>query len=76
MFISEVFTPLVWALGKVTEFSLQLLGIKPSDEPPVTEEEIQLMIDQGTEAGVIEEAEQDMVEGIFSLSDSRGLFAQ
>ena len=71
MFISRVFTPLVWVLGKITEFSLQLLGIKPSDEPPVTEEEIQLMIDQGTEAGVIEEAEQDMVEGIFSLSDSR-----
>ena len=37
----------------------------------MTEEEIQLLIDQGTEAGVIEEAEQDMVEGVFSLGDSR-----
>ncbi len=71
MFISRVFTPLVWALGKITELALELMGIKPSDEPPVTEEEIQLLIDQGTEAGVIEESEQDMVEGIFSLSDSR-----
>ncbi len=70
-FVSKVFTPLVWLLGKVTEFVLELIGIKPSDEPPVTEEEIQLLIDQGTEAGVIEEAEQDMVEGIFSLGDSR-----
>ena len=71
IFISRIFTPLVWLLGKVTGFALKALGIKPSTEPPVTEEEIQLLIDQGTEAGVIEEAEQDMVEGIFSLSDSR-----
>jgi putative hemolysin len=71
VFLSRVFTPAVWLLEKATEFALELMGIKPSEEPPVTEEEIQLLIDQGTEAGVIEEAEQDMVEGVFSLSDSR-----
>ena len=71
IFTSRVFTPLVWLLSKATGFALKVLGIKPNTDPPVTEEEIQLMIDQGTEAGVIEEAEQDMVEGVFSLSDSR-----
>lgn len=70
-FISRLFSPLVWLFGKLTELGLEILGVKPSTEPPVTEEEIQLLIDQGTEAGVIEEAEQDMVEGVFSLSDSR-----
>jgi magnesium and cobalt exporter, CNNM family len=70
-FISRIFRPLVWVLGKATEFALKVMGIKPSTEPPVTEEEIQLLINQGTEAGVIQESEQDMVEGIFSLSDSR-----
>jgi putative hemolysin len=69
--ISKIFRPLVFLLGKVTDAALNLMGVKPNEEPPVTEEEIQLMIDQGTEAGVIEESEQDMVEGIFSLSDSR-----
>lgn len=69
--LSRLFKPLVWLMGKGTAFALRLLGIKPSEEPPVTEEEIQLLIDQGKEAGVIEEAEQDMVEGVFSLSDSR-----
>jgi putative hemolysin len=71
LFISKLFTPLVWLLGRISDFILRLMGAKPSDEPPVTEEEIQLLIDQGTEAGVFEEAEQDMVEGVFSLSDSR-----
>jgi magnesium and cobalt exporter, CNNM family len=47
------------------------LGVKVGQEPPVTEEEIQLLIDQGTQAGVFEEAEHDMVEGVFSLADQR-----
>jgi putative hemolysin len=71
IFVSKLFSPLVWLLGRVTDFILQIIGITSSKEPPVTEEEIQLLIDQGTEAGVFEEAEQDMVEGVFSLSDSR-----
>ena len=70
-FVSKVFTPLVWLFSKGTELVLKLIGVRPTTEPPVTEEEIQLLIDQGTEAGVIEESEQDMVEGVFSLSDSR-----
>jgi putative hemolysin len=71
IFISTLFKPLVWLLGKVTDFVLKLMGIEPGNEPPVTEEEIQLLIDQGTQAGVFEEAEQDMVEGVFSLADQR-----
>lgn len=71
MFISKLFSPLVWLLGRLTELILGVMRAKPSTEPPVTEEEIQLLINQGTEAGVIEEAAQDMVEGVFSLSDSR-----
>jgi putative hemolysin len=69
--LSKLFSPLVWLLGKASDLILQAMGIKPSDEPPVTEEEIQLLINQGTQAGVFEEAEQEMVEGVFSLSDSR-----
>jgi putative hemolysin len=69
--VSRLFSPFVWLLGRVTDFFLKLLGVKPGSEPPVTEEEIHLLIDQGTQAGVFEEAEQDMVEGIFSLGDQR-----
>jgi putative hemolysin len=71
IFISQLFRPFVWLLGKITDFVLKLLGIEPGTEPLVTEEEIQLLIDQGTQAGVFEEAEHDMVEGVFSLADQR-----
>lgn len=71
MIVSRLFKPLVWLLGRITDFVLKIMGVQPGNEPPVTEEEIQLLIDQGTQAGVFEEAEQDMVEGVFSLADQR-----
>jgi putative hemolysin len=71
IFFSWFFSPIVRFLSFSTETVLRLLGVKISEEPPVTEEEIQLLIDQGTQAGVFEEAEHDMVEGVFSLGDQR-----
>jgi magnesium and cobalt exporter, CNNM family len=68
---TRIFSPIVRLLSFSTESVLRLLGVKVSEEPPVTEEEIQLLIDQGTQAGVFEEAEHDMVEGVFSLADQR-----
>jgi putative hemolysin len=70
-FFSVLFSPFVKLLSFSTEAILKLLGVKPNQESPVTEEEIHLLIDQGKQAGVFEESEQDMVEGIFSLGDSR-----
>ena len=70
-FLTKAFSPLVRFLSFSTESVLRILGVKASEEPPVTEEEIQLLIDQGTQAGVFEESEQDMVEGVLSLGDQR-----
>lgn len=70
-FLTKVFSPIVRFLSFSTESVLRIFGVKISEEPPVTEEEIQLLIDQGTEAGIFEEAEHDMVEGVFSLGDQR-----
>jgi putative hemolysin len=69
--LSRIFSPIVRLLGFTTDLVLRLLGVKPNIEPPITEEEIQVLIDQGTQAGVFEESEQDMVQGIFSLNDRR-----
>ncbi len=71
LFLSKAFSPLVRIMSGATDLILRLIGVKASDEPPITEEELQVLLDQGTRAGVFEEAEQDMVEGVFSLSDSR-----
>ncbi len=69
--LSKLFSPIIKIMSNATDLVLKLIGIRPSDEPPITEEELQVLIDQGTQAGIFEEAEQDMVEGVFSLGDQR-----
>ena len=71
MFFAKLFSPFVKLLSFSTDGILRLLGIKPSAEPPVTEEEFQALLDQGRQAGVFEESEQDMIEGVFSIGDQR-----
>lgn len=67
--LSEITTPFVKLLGASTELVLRLLGIRKPDEPPVSDQEITGLMAQGTEAGVFEEAEQEIVENILWLSD-------
>jgi putative hemolysin len=71
LIVSKLFSPLVKLLSLATNLVLRLLGVKPSSEPIITEEELQVLIDQGTQAGIFEESEQDMVEGVFSLGEQR-----
>ncbi|MGH9936059.1 MAG: hemolysin family protein, partial [Blastocatellia bacterium] len=70
-FLSRLASPAVRVLSASSAFLLRLLRAKPPDEPPVTEEEIKLLIDQGTRAGVFEEAEHDLVDNIFRLADQK-----
>lgn len=67
--ISKITAPLISLLSASTDLGVRLLGIKPSGEPPITEEEIKVLIDQGTQVGVFAETEQDMVEGVFRLNE-------
>jgi putative hemolysin len=67
--LAALASPAVHLLSASTELVLRILGIRPSEEPQVTEEEIRILIEQGTEAGTFEEAEQDMVERVFRLGD-------
>jgi len=68
-FLSKITSPIVTLLSASTDLGLRLLGIKPQAEPPVTEEEIKILMEQGTQTGVFESAEQDMIESVFRLSD-------
>lgn len=69
--LSVIATPLVFILSRSTEVVLRTMGIRETEEPPVTEEEIKIMLEEGTEAGIFEKAELSMVEGVFDLGDRR-----
>lgn len=68
--ISTVFKPLVWLLTASTNGILRLLGINPNDEDSsVTEEEIRMMIDAGSEKGAIEADEKELLQNVFEFND-------
>ncbi len=61
--------PFVRLLSVSTDTILRLTGNRQQDEPSVTEEEIHAMLEEGSEAGVIEQQEHDMVRNVFRLDD-------
>jgi magnesium and cobalt exporter, CNNM family len=67
--LTKVCAPVVRLLTLSTDALSWLLGRGPHQEPAVTEEEIRSLVQQGTEAGVFEESEQDLVEAVFRLDD-------
>ncbi len=67
--LSMIAKPFVSLLSGSTNLILNLLAVKPSTEPEVTEDDLKDILDQGTESGIFEESEQDMVERIFRLND-------
>ncbi len=69
--LSKLTSPLVRFLAGSSNLIVRLLGVQPSVEPPVTEDEIKVLLEQGTQAGVFEEAEQEMVEGVFRMGGQR-----
>ena len=65
--LSRLAYPLVKLLSWSTDFVLWVLRAKKSEEPAVSEKEIKLMIDQGTEAGVFHKGEKEMVSNVMRL---------
>jgi putative hemolysin len=61
--------PIVWALNKISNLFFRIFNIKKSKDDAVTEEEIKTLIVEGTEAGTIDEAEQEIIERVFHLGD-------
>ncbi len=65
-FISRPFERVV---AVSTNLLLRLIGQHDIQSPSVTEEEIQALLDEGSEAGVIEKSEHDMVRNVFRLDE-------
>ena len=69
--LSKMAAPGVWLLTATTELIMALIGLRPSDEPEVTEEEIRMVVRQGAQAGVLEAVEHAMVDRVLTLGDRK-----
>jgi putative hemolysin len=67
--LSTFTRPIVALLSASTEATLRLLGIRSQQARAVTEEEIAASLEEGLDAGVIEEQEHQMVRNVFRLDD-------
>ncbi|MEG1799212.1 MAG: hemolysin family protein, partial [Synergistaceae bacterium] len=68
--ISKMFAPLVFALTISTNQVLNLLGIDPdSEDKELSEEEIRMLVDVGSEKGVIAPEEKEMIQNVFEFDD-------
>ncbi len=70
-FVSFIFAPFVWILTKATNGVLRLMRIDPNEsDDEVTEEEIRMMLESGSEKGTIDKADTQMIRNIFEFDDT------
>ncbi len=67
--LSTATRPFVALLSMSTDAILRLLGIKGDTNRSVTEEEIAASLEEGLDAGVIEQHEHQMVRNVFRLDE-------
>ena len=67
--VAAIVSPIAWFLSISTRFILKIFGIKKHADSPVTEEELKILIKQGSEHGVLEEQESEIIHDVFSFAD-------
>jgi putative hemolysin len=67
--LSMITSPVVWFLSFSTETVLRLLRVRPPAESPVTEQEVEILMEEGARAGVFEDEERDLVRSALQLDD-------
>ena len=70
--LSKILSPFIQLLSLSTNGLLKLLGLHHENlEADVSEEEIKSMIETGTETGVFNDIEKEMITSIFSFDDKK-----
>ncbi len=69
--LALIFSPIVWLLSVSSRLLLKLLRLDRSKESTVTNEEIRIMMEMGSEAGVFHADESQMVNNVMKLDDVR-----
>jgi putative hemolysin len=67
--IARISGPIVWLLNVSSAGVLRLFGLNRVSRQTVTEEELKALLVEGTQAGVLETEERDMIERLLRLAD-------
>ena len=65
-----VFKPVIWMLNGFANFVLRLLGINPVEgETHHSSEELQYLLEQGKETGVLASTEHELIQNVFDFNE-------
>jgi putative hemolysin len=67
--VARASAPVVWLLDRSSAAVLRLFGLHRAARQTVTEEELKALLAEGTQAGVLETEERDMIERLLRLAD-------
>lgn len=67
--LTRLAAPVVFLLSRSTNAVLTILRVHPEKESSHTEDEIKIIIEESTKAGILEKGEQDLVNRALSLGD-------
>ena len=65
--VTRVVSPVIRVVSTAIDILLKPFGLTRRRQPPVTDEEVNILIEQGLRAGVFHKAEKEMVEGVLGL---------
>lgn len=68
--LGKVLRPIVYFLSSSTSTVLKLLGAAQPSDKTITEEEVKILIEEGTEAGVFDKEEETMMKRVLRLDDN------
>lgn len=69
--LAKISKPFVWLLAASTNLSLRLFGKRAQAVNQISEEDIDALLAESSEAGVIEETERQLVQNLLRLDDMR-----
>ncbi len=69
--LARIIRPIVWLLTVTSNLIVRVLHLHAQAGPPVTQAEIEVMLEQGAQAGVLSETESEVAQSVFRLADRR-----
>lgn len=69
--LSAAVSPAIWFLTFSTKLFFKIFHIKQKTQPPITEEELKILLEQGSKHGTLETKEAEMIQSIFRFGDRK-----
>ncbi len=71
LLLAKITHPVVVVLSSSSSAILKMIGARRTEEPPVSDEEIKVLMEQGAEAGIFHESEQEIVSNVLRMDEQR-----